>query len=115
MPRLQAISSILDIQKVYFNNPQLSEIFRESQNRIRSMALIHEELYRSGSENHSRDTILVNTRQYVTQLLDHLFFSYNVELMNMTGLKLTHPTQANKSGLSTLPKWPTPTSNNGIS
>ena len=76
---LQAISSILDIQKMHINNPQLSEVFRESQNRIRSMALIHEELHRSGSENHSKDTILVNTRQYVTQLLDHLFFSYNVD------------------------------------
>jgi PAS domain S-box-containing protein len=70
---LQAISSILDIQKLHLKNRQLTEIFRESQNRIKSMALIHEELY------NSREHALVNTRQYISHLLDHLFHSYDVD------------------------------------
>ncbi len=44
---MQVIISLLNIQAHYVNNDQLSEIFGETQNRIRSMALIHDKLFRS--------------------------------------------------------------------
>ena len=44
---MQVIISLLNIQADYVNNDQLSEIFGETQNRIRSMALIHDKLFRS--------------------------------------------------------------------
>ena len=44
---MQVISSLLNMQAVTKNNPELSELLSESQNRIRSMSLIHESLYQS--------------------------------------------------------------------
>ena len=51
---LQVISSLLDLQAEKFNNreciedSEVLEAFRESQDRVISMALIHEELYKGG-------------------------------------------------------------------
>ena len=46
---MQVISSLLNLQARYIKDPQVLEIFKESQRRIRSMALIHEKLYKSKS------------------------------------------------------------------
>jgi two-component sensor histidine kinase len=43
---MQIISSILKMQERQVEDPKLKEILEESQNRIRSMALVHEDLYR---------------------------------------------------------------------
>ncbi len=42
---LQIISSLLSLQADYLQDNQAIEIFKDSQNRIESMALIHEKLY----------------------------------------------------------------------
>ncbi len=44
---MQVISSLLSIQAANITEPHALEAFEESRNRIRSMALIHESLYRS--------------------------------------------------------------------
>ena len=45
---LQIISSLLDIQASSVEDPHIAEMFMDIQNRVISMALIHETLYQSG-------------------------------------------------------------------
>lgn len=44
---LQVITSLLNLQAGYVQDPRASAMFRESQNRVRCMATIHETLYRA--------------------------------------------------------------------
>ncbi|MDQ7826123.1 MAG: histidine kinase dimerization/phosphoacceptor domain -containing protein [Candidatus Eremiobacteraeota bacterium] len=44
---LNIVSSLLALSAAGYNDPRLQEAFRESQNRIRSIALVHEKLYGS--------------------------------------------------------------------
>jgi PAS domain S-box-containing protein len=46
---MQVINSILNLQAEYTQDPALTNILKETQNRIRSMALIHEKLFKSKS------------------------------------------------------------------
>ncbi|MDY9925835.1 PAS domain S-box protein [Methanosarcina sp.] len=75
---LQVISSLLDLQAEKFNNRECiqdSEIlkaFRESQDRVTSMALIHEELYRGGGFE------TLNFSPYLQRLVESLFQTYSL-------------------------------------
>ncbi len=44
---MQVVSSLLQLQSNYLQDPKLLGPFQDCQNRIRTMALIHEQLYRS--------------------------------------------------------------------
>jgi PAS domain S-box-containing protein len=46
---LQIVSSLLNLQSSQFKDREIVEAFLESQNRVKSMALIHEKLYRSNT------------------------------------------------------------------
>ncbi len=46
---MQIISSLLRLQSRYLRDPEAVAAFQDSQNRIRSMSMIHESLYRSDS------------------------------------------------------------------
>lgn len=67
---LQVISSVLRLQSDYVKDAQVLELFKDSQNRIRSMALIHEKLYQSS------DLSRINLSEYLTELTGHLMRSY---------------------------------------
>jgi two-component sensor histidine kinase len=67
---LQVISSLLNLQAGYIDDLALREILRESQNRVRSMALVHEKLYRSDDLAH------VDLAEYIRNLATFLFRSY---------------------------------------
>jgi PAS domain S-box-containing protein len=70
---LQVISSILSLQGEKVENQEVLDILRETQNRVRSMALVHEELYQS-------DTLSrVDIGDYVRRLSTTLFHSYRPE------------------------------------
>jgi two-component sensor histidine kinase len=46
---LQLISSLLSLQASRIVDPNVAEMFAESRSRVRSMALVHENLYRAGN------------------------------------------------------------------
>lgn len=65
---LMLISSLLNLQSSYDKDTQ--EIFKESQNRAKSMALIPEKLYRSG------DLKNINFAEYIENLSNDLYYTY---------------------------------------
>ena len=67
---MQIISSLLNLQSQYTGDSRVSEAFKESQNRIKSMALVHEKLYQS------RDMAKIDIHDYVRSLVGSLFQSY---------------------------------------
>lgn len=69
---LQIVSSLLSLQSRYIEPPELVEIFKDSQSRIKSMALIHEKLYQTG------DLTRIDMAEYIHELVSGLFRSYNV-------------------------------------
>ena len=69
---LQIISSLLDLQSGYIKEEATLKMFEESQRRVKSMALVHEELY--GSEDLAR----IDFAHYIQNLTNHLFRSYGV-------------------------------------
>lgn len=69
---LQVISSLLSLQSMQIRDEQDLEYFRESQNRIRSIAFIHEKLYQT------EDSSRLNFRNYLETLVTYLFQSYGV-------------------------------------
>lgn len=70
---LQVISSLLDLQADRATDTPSVEMFRESQTRVRSMALIHERLYRS------QDLARVDFAEYIESLAHSLFLTYRVD------------------------------------
>ncbi|MCK9150344.1 sensor histidine kinase [Methanobacterium alcaliphilum] len=72
---LQIISSLLSLQSDNIKDNQDKKIFKESQDRIKSMALIHEQLYQS------KDLARINFATYVNNMMVYLFHSYSMDKM----------------------------------
>lgn len=66
---LQIVSSLLSLQAERVQDPKTAAMLRDSQNRVRSMAYIHEQLYRSS------DLARVNFADYARALASHLLNS----------------------------------------
>lgn len=69
---LQIISSLLNLQSQYLKDEKVVNVLNESQNRVRSMAMVHEDLYRS------QDLSKIDFADYIKRLLSGLFSSYGV-------------------------------------
>ncbi|MFA4861566.1 PAS domain S-box protein [Methanoregula sp.] len=68
---LQIIISLLNLQSRYITDEQTLAAIRESQNRIKAMALVHEKLYRA------EDISRIDLRDYLAYLGAGLFKSYD--------------------------------------
>jgi PAS domain S-box-containing protein len=67
---LQIISSLLLIQSKFLKDRETKEVFLESQNRVKSIALIHEKLYQT--TNFSR----IDFEKYLKTFIPHLFQTF---------------------------------------
>ena len=76
---LQIISTLLTLQSSQSKKNNVNDLYKESQNRIQSIALIHENLY------HSEDLAHINFKAYAKGLITDLFDSYGV---NASKIKL---------------------------
>ena len=68
---LYVISGLLNLQSSYVEDETVKNLFHDSQNRIQTMAVIHEQLYQS------EDLSEINFADYIKRLVDNLFISYN--------------------------------------
>jgi two-component sensor histidine kinase len=75
---MQVISSLLNLQSEQIEDPKYIEMFNDSRNRIKSMALVHEKLYQS------KDLTNINFGDYVRSLIDGLFVFYNINPANIS-------------------------------
>ena len=69
---LQIVTSLLNLQSKQIDDEEAIDVFKESQNRVKSMAIIHEQLYQSTDLAH------INFEMYINKLVSYLFHSYNV-------------------------------------
>lgn len=67
---LQVMSSLLSLQRRHVSDGQSRLGFLDTENRVRSMALVHEQLYQAGN------MAKLEVSDYVTRLLRHLVASF---------------------------------------
>ena len=70
---LQVIASLLYLQSSRIKDENTLAMFKDSQNRVRSMALVHESLYQY------KDLAKVNFEQYIENLANTLFSSHGID------------------------------------
>ena len=70
---MQVMASLLRLQSREIKDKHLLDLFNESQNRIKSMALIHEDLYQG------KDLAGIDLNQYTRKLTGRLTMSYGVD------------------------------------
>ncbi len=78
---LQVICSLLYLQSKNAKDQEALDMFKESENRIKSMALIHEELYQSD------DIVHIDFADYIQRLTNNLSNSYGIG-MGMVAMSL---------------------------
>jgi two-component sensor histidine kinase len=88
---MQIISSLLNLQSCSIDDKETLNVLQESQNRVRSMAIMHEKLYQSN------DLTNLQFNDYIERLVSDLFFSYNVNkrinaVFNVDDVKLNMET-----------------------
>ena len=70
---LQVISSLLNLQGKHVEDANAKSVLKDGQNRVKSMALIHQRLYQN-------DNLLgVGVKEYFERLIRNLFNTYNIE------------------------------------
>lgn len=70
---MQIISSLLNLQSQYVKDKESLEMFRESRNRILSMAFVHEKLYQS------KDLTKIDFDDYIRSMTQHLLRTCSVD------------------------------------
>lgn len=74
---LQIISSLLNLQTNYIKDEDAIDLFQETKNRIKTIALVHEKLYKSN------DVEYVDMKNYISSIVELLSYSYDKEYIDV--------------------------------
>lgn len=74
---MQVISSILNLQSSYVTDEYALNLLKESQNRIKTMAYIHESLYQNKTFSS------INFSDYITTLVNNILHSYTASIQKV--------------------------------
>jgi len=77
---MQIISSILNLQSLAVKDEKLLNILKQNQNRIKSMAIIHEKLYQS------QNLVEIDFSEYLESLTADIFYTYSIETGKFGGI-----------------------------
>lgn len=69
---MQILSSLLNLQIQYEDSDETIKVLRDSQGRVKSMAMIHEKLYQSSNFSN------INFKEYLERLISGIFYSYEI-------------------------------------
>lgn len=69
---LQIVTSLLKLQSGYVKDEKIKQLFKESQNRVQSMSLIHQKLYQT------KDLANIDFKEYLVTLSTHLQHSFGI-------------------------------------
>ncbi|OWY69426.1 hypothetical protein B7486_20420 [cyanobacterium TDX16] len=86
---LQIISSLLSLQTNYVSDRQTLEILKSGETRIFSMALVHDLLYCSQSQNF----VQINLADYIETLVNNLYSTYDTANFNYKRVTLKIETE----------------------
>jgi len=75
---MQVISSLINLQAASIKDERVLQIFRDTQNRIQGMSLVHEKLYKS------KDLYKVDLGEYIGDLVNGIFATYRAEEPKIT-------------------------------
>jgi len=70
---MQIISSLLNLQHSFVEDEEIKTILKDSQSRVKSMALVHEKLYQTD------DLAEINAAEYIRSLTTSMFNNYSVQ------------------------------------
>lgn len=86
---LAVISGLLELETSYIKDENTSRVIKENNGRIKSIALLHEQLYQNKNIGH------INLNEYVSQLNQNIVSSYNRQIkelpisVDVEGIELT--------------------------
>ena len=75
---LQVISSLLNMQSRESTDPQMLDVIKEGQSRVKAMSLIHQKLYQTSNLSE------IDFEEYSTQLIDQLAALYKKKGLEVT-------------------------------
>lgn len=69
---LQLVSSLLYLQSSYIDDPKVKKALKDTVNRVKSMAILHEKIYKTKNFNH------INFKEYIEDIIKELIRSYRI-------------------------------------
>ena len=70
---LQLVSSLLYLQSSYIEDPKTKKALKDTENRVKTMAILHEKIYRTKEINR------LNFKEYIEEIIKELLKSYKID------------------------------------